>query len=1753
MIKSFITKTRWLVTIILLLSLGINQMWGSSYSMTMDQNANGNNNVHITSTTANSYQDVTYNTVTWRVAWTGTGKPTSGSKSQVQFGTKDYPCSPVTISTSGIGGTITSVSVTCSGASSNDATVSVSVGGTAYKNGNNTSLSVGTSLTAKTFSGTTSGTITISISQTTSKAIYVSGVSVTYYPNTTVTLDKNGGDADGSATYVYNATGPASFSGATRAGYNCTGYWTDASSGSQVLTANGSFSTPSRSGWYSSGKWNRDNATGTLYARWEAASSCGVPTVGAPSNSSVSVNTATVSCTGITKNDCDIAEWGFYYKTGSSGVTTSDTKHQVSAASSSTSVGSYSWDMTSLTANTHYYVKAYAIVDGVTTLSSSETDFTTCKVAAPNHVDITPTAEAGNYGYRYTIGETIKLTATAYSSAGTGSPIASGNITSHQWQKLVNSTWTDLANGTTDGVTIAGATSANLSIANCKSSNTGNYRCIINTGASCSTTSGGYFVRVFTLNGNYYGGGDWVENAIVWTGEKTGVATVPLNANSIYMFKVYDNDQKTYGSGTGNYIVQSGDSKNCGSGDSDIRLFTGPEGDYTFTVDITNADAGSPYVNVVTGYPSVTHPVAGYAYFEKPSEWTNVYLYWYTSDSYRLTDWNGTPEITATASICGTTYYYAPIGTTFSNVIFKGNGSNEWTTISTTGCSSKYLDKTVYASPSWATFYKYSITFAGNGNSGGSMTDVEDICPGASETLAANGYTKTGYNFSGWKTNVAVTANGNSIAANGIVPAGATISSIGSNITLTAQWTAKETTVTLDNQSATTAGASEITATYDAAVPSIATNLPAKTGYTFGGYYTATGGGGTQYIKADGTSAKNWDIEDATKTLYAKWTVKTTTVSFNQNSGTGGQTSSLTATYGSAMPTPITKPTRDGYIFDGYYESTGGTGTKYYNANGTSATNWDKEDATWTLYAKWVDKGCTTHAGTNVTSGTTPSNQLGPVDLYYKYCTRQILYTKTDLNLGATKKGTIKSIYFDYATAVAKKGSVKIYMANTSLTALSTSNYVPFESFTEVYDGSFNSASTGYQEIELTTSFEYNGLGNLVVLIDDNSGQYELSTNFNTHTATTTTGAQIYKQNDSSNEDPSTTNWSTYTASNSRPNTKFCIQEADMVEATVNWYVNGEIAHTQTDYEGTALSDIPTPVSGDCDGVKVFKGWYSSEYTHATDAPAYVSPTVIPTGGANYYAVFATETAGSDEYEYIGDAGMLETDKTYIFVSSKATGSAYALKSSDLPANTTSGLTGTAVGVTISSGPKITTENTDLEFTCTTHAEDEIDELKIGSTSNYLRINGNGIGYGDARAYYDNTGLYGWNNNEDTWYDVYYNSTSGEFEASASASSRVYAFEKQTATYSNFSTTCCTQRNITLASSGSVTGGTFNSGGLAKACATRSITLTATPSNSGYVFNGWTVEDGSSNNVTTTVLGSGHESDNPATMTMPDYNVTVTAAFSAISSISVKTAPTKTVYLEGETFDPTGLVITATYANSATVDVPYSGNEAAFTFSPTTATSLTTSNTAVTITYSGQTVNQSITVYSVTMQALDENGDAIRVGGPAAPTRDGATVTKAANVDNYVYKEWVVSGATLADGANANQKIITDPTGAVTVTVKYYLPRVVKWMVNGEEWKPYTDTGSGTDGTAEVARGAQWKTLTLPTDPNPLNDEGCGDKFIGWTNAEISGQLDKDDDAAAISTLVDSNLLNSANKSGKTKTINANPYIFYAVFADYVE
>jgi len=71
-------------------------------------------------------------------------------------------------------------------------------------------------------------------------------------------------------------------------------------------------------------------------------------------------------------------------------------------------------------------------------------------------------------------------------------------------------------------------------------------------------------------------------------------------------------------------------------------------------------------------------------------------------------------------------------------------------------------------------------------------------------------------------------------------------------------------------------------------------------------------------------------------------TPKTYVISFNANGGNGGQTATLTATYGELMPA-LTEaaPAQEGYTFTGYFDAPTG-GTKYYDADLSSVANWDK-------------------------------------------------------------------------------------------------------------------------------------------------------------------------------------------------------------------------------------------------------------------------------------------------------------------------------------------------------------------------------------------------------------------------------------------------------------------------------------------------------------------------------------------------------------------------------------------------------------------------------------------------------------------------------------------------------------------------------------------------------------------------------------------------------------------------------------------
>lgn len=168
-------------------------------------------------------------------------------------------------------------------------------------------------------------------------------------------------------------------------------------------------------------------------------------------------------------------------------------------------------------------------------------------------------------------------------------------------------------------------------------------------------------------------------------------------------------------------------------------------------------------------------------------------------------------------------------------------------------------------------------------------------------------------------------------------------------------------TVTLDQQSGS-GGTSSVTATFGSAMPS-GKNAPSRTGYIFGGYYGSTGGSGTQYYDSSMASTHVWDVASNTS-IYAKWTAKTSALTFAPHGGTGAYPAPgiLVATYGQNMPTyssdPLTAP--EGYTFGGYWTGENGTGTCYYDSSYQSATTWveDTTDGT-TLHAYWIAKTTT--------------------------------------------------------------------------------------------------------------------------------------------------------------------------------------------------------------------------------------------------------------------------------------------------------------------------------------------------------------------------------------------------------------------------------------------------------------------------------------------------------------------------------------------------------------------------------------------------------------------------------------------------------------------------------------------------------------------------------------------------------------------------------------------------------------------------
>jgi len=253
-------------------------------------------------------------------------------------------------------------------------------------------------------------------------------------------------------------------------------------------------------------------------------------------------------------------------------------------------------------------------------------------------------------------------------------------------------------------------------------------------------------------------------------------------------------------------------------------------------------------------------------------------------------------------------------------------------------------------------YTKFSVTYIGNGSTGGTVpVDANKYAAGAPVTAAAAGtLVKAGSTFTGWNTVAAGT--GTAHAAGSIYAIGA------ANDTLYAQWTANPTFTVTYNGNGSTGGTLPVDANSypaGASVTAAAAGTLVKTGSTFTGWNTKAAGTGTAHA-----AGSIYAIGAANDTLYAQWTLSTYTVVYTLNGGTNNAANP--ATYTILTPTiTLSAPTKAGNLFGGWYSNSTFSGLAVTAIPlGTTGEI--------SLFAKWIKTYTLTYDGNGSTVGSAP-------------------------------------------------------------------------------------------------------------------------------------------------------------------------------------------------------------------------------------------------------------------------------------------------------------------------------------------------------------------------------------------------------------------------------------------------------------------------------------------------------------------------------------------------------------------------------------------------------------------------------------------------------------------------------------------------------------------------------------------------------------------------------------------------------------
>ena len=243
----------------------------------------------------------------------------------------------------------------------------------------------------------------------------------------------------------------------------------------------------------------------------------------------------------------------------------------------------------------------------------------------------------------------------------------------------------------------------------------------------------------------------------------------------------------------------------------------------------------------------------------------------------------------------------------------------------------------------------YAVVF--NANNGTGTMANQNANFGASLTLNANEFTRTGYSFAGWNTEA--DGSGNSYTN------GATIASMGEGgITLYAQWQKEKYNIVIKNGTETIATYNNATFGETINASDELGDLTAEAGKTYGGLYLDGDVNFENLYLLD--MEEDLTIEDfgndgATVVLNVRWATTEGTVNLHYDGATGNNTiTSIDTVYGTAL-TELPTPTKTGKTFVGWYsvEPNAENSNLIASKKVTSATVW--QDNFSALYAVWAN------------------------------------------------------------------------------------------------------------------------------------------------------------------------------------------------------------------------------------------------------------------------------------------------------------------------------------------------------------------------------------------------------------------------------------------------------------------------------------------------------------------------------------------------------------------------------------------------------------------------------------------------------------------------------------------------------------------------------------------------------------------------------------------------------------------------------